>query len=240
MAAAAGTAGGGIVPGQEGPVLGGPVIQIPDAAAVKRAVLDRLRRAITVGEMPPGSRLRQTQLAAALGVSRMPVRDAISDLVAEGLAVPASGGGAVVSALSQQDMHDVYAVRATLEVFVVRELAGAVGSEQIRQLRSICLRSKKLIANDQREALTALDKEFHWALYRATGNRFLESALTPMWAQVDRIMYQILQMQDYIYLAWDEHAAIVDAIEDQDPDAAGRLMQLHLHRAAERLIEEAG
>lgn len=224
---------------QSSSVLGGPVIQLPDAAAVKRAVLDRLRRAITVGEMQPGSRLLQTQLASALGVSRMPVRDAINDLVAEGLALPAAGGGATVSPLSTDDMRDVYAVRSTLEVFAVRELAGSVVKEQLEHFREIVERSHDLIAHDEREALTALDKEFHWALYRATGNRFLTTALTPMWAQVDRIMYAILSMDDYSALAWGEHAAIVEALEARDPEAAAQRMEHHLRSASERLVREA-
>lgn len=217
-------------------VLGGPVLQLPDAAAIKRAVLDRLRRAITIGEMPPGTRLLQTQLAQALGVSRMPVRDAINDLVAEGLATPAPGGGAVVSTLTTEEMHDVYAVRTALEIFAVRELATNVPDERLAPLRAIVERSRALIRADEREELTALDKEFHWALYGATGNRFLQTALTPMWAQVDRIMYAILQMKDYIPVVWEEHAAIIDALESRDADAAALRMEQHLQKASDRLI----
>lgn len=217
-------------------LLGGAVIQLPDAAAIKRAVLERLRRAITIGQMPPGSRLLQTQLAQALGVSRMPVRDAINDLVAEGLAMPAPGGGAVVSTLTTEEMHDVYAVRATLEIFAVRQLATTLEDDHLAQLRTVVERSGALIDADERESLTALDKEFHWTLYRATGNRFLKTALTPMWAQVDRIMYAILQMSDYIPIVWEEHAAIVDALEARDADEAALRMEQHLQRASDRLI----
>lgn len=220
-------------------VLDGPVIQLPDAAAVKRAVLDRLRRAITVGEMPPGARLLQTQLASALGVSRMPVRDAINDLVAEGLAVPAPGGGATVSSLTTDDMRDVYAVRAALEVFAIRNLASTITEVDLERLRDVIARSRTMIAQDEREGLTALDKEFHWTLYRATGNRFLATALTPMWAQVDRIMYAILSMEDYGSVAWEEHAAIVEALEAGDAGAAAEQMEQHLRRATERLVREA-
>lgn len=234
----AGEAGPGA--GRSSGVLDGPVIQLPDAAAVKRAVLDRLRRAITVGEMPPGARLLQTQLASALGVSRMPVRDAINDLVAEGLAVPAPGGGASVSSLTTDDMRDVYAVRGALEVFAIRSLATTISEADLERLRAIIARSQTLIAENEREGLTALDKEFHWTLYRATGNRFLATALTPMWAQVDRIMYAILSMEDYGTVAWEEHVTIVDALEARDAEAAAHRMDQHLRRAAERLVREAG
>jgi DNA-binding GntR family transcriptional regulator len=60
-----------------------------------------------------------------------------------------------------------------------------------------------------------------------------------MWAQVDRIMYAILQLQDYMSVVWDEHARIIDALEDKDADAAAQRMEQHLQQASQRLIQQA-
>lgn len=220
-------------------VLGGPGLQLPDAAAVKRAVHERIRRAITVGEMPPGSRLVQTQLAEALGVSRMPVRDAINDLIAEGLATAMSAGGAVVSQLSQKDMHDVYAIRTCLEIHAVRDLASRVTDEDVRTFRAIIDSAQPLIRSGEMVKALELDKEFHWAIYQATGNRFLEMALTPMWAQVERIMFALVQIPRYLPVVWAEHSSIVDALEARDADAAALSSERHLLGAARRLIDVA-
>lgn len=212
-------------------------VQVPDAAAVRRAVLERLRSEIRVGALPGGTRLRQTQLAERLGVSRMPVRDAIGDLVAEGLAVSKSSGGAFVSELTREDMYDVYSVRAALEVHAV-ETACASGSVEklVSELRAILAEAEPHIAGGQLERLTELDKAFHWAIYRSTENRFIEVAMTPMWAQVDRIMYAVLKLPDYMPTAWGEHAAIAEAIEAGDAKRASKVMHVHVTNAADRLI----
>lgn len=217
--------------------LTGSPIELPDASAVRRAVLERLRQAIRVGEMPGGTRLLQTQLAEELGVSRMPVRDAISDLVAEGLATASPSGGAVVSSLTADDMRDVYAVRACLEEQAVRIVAAAPPEGLVDTLEGIVQRARPLVESGSAEAATALDREFHWAIYRAADNRFLEMALTPMWAQVERIMYAILAMPHYLPTVWDEHQGILEAIAAADPDLAAERILGHVHQAADRLIE---
>lgn len=216
--------------------LGGSRIEVPDASAVRRAVLERLRQAIRVGEMPGGTRLLQTQLADQLGVSRMPVRDAIGDLVAEGLATTSSTGGAVVSTLTPDDMRDVYAVRACLEEEAVRIVAASPPPGLVEELEAIVRRARPLVEEAAAEQATALDREFHWAIYRAADNRFLEMALTPMWAQVERIMHAILTMPHYLTTVWEEHQAIIDAIAAADPDRAAGETLGHVRQAADRLI----
>ena len=213
-------------------------IEVPDAAAVRRAVLEQLRSEIRVGALPGGTRLRQTQLAERFGVSRMPVRDAIGDLVAEGLAVGMPSGGARVSELTRDDMHHVYAVRAAMEVHAVAEVCAREDRMRtVAQLREILTRAQPLVDSGELEPLTELDKQFHWTIYRGTGNRFVEVAMTPMWAQVDRIMYAVLKLPDYLPTAWGEHLAVTDAIEAGDAKRAQKLMHVHVTNAAERLIQ---
>lgn len=222
--------------GQSSGLLGGSPLEVPDASAVRRAVLERLRQAIRVGEMPGGTRLRQTQLAAQLGVSRMPVRDAIGDLVAEGLATATPTGGAVVSTLTPDDMRDVYAVRACLEEQAVRIVAENPPAGLVDALREIVERAEPLVDGVAAEWATGLDREFHWTIYRAADNRFLEMALTPMWAQVERIMHAVLTMPDYLPTVWEEHRSIIEAIAAADPDRAASVALAHVRQAADRLI----
>lgn len=212
-------------------------IQVPDAAAVRRAVLERLRSEIRVGALPGGTRLRQTQLAERLGVSRMPVRDAIGDLVSEGLAISKPSGGAFVSELTREDMYNVYGVRAALEVHAVEMACASDSVEQlVVDLRAVLAEAEPHIVGGNLERLTELDKAFHWTIYRATENRFIEVAMTPMWAQVDRIMYAVLKLPDYMPTAWGEHAVIAEAIAAGDAKRAAKVMHVHVANAAERLI----
>lgn len=205
-----------------------------DVSGTRVAVLNQLKRAITVNELPAGTRLIQTQLAERLGVSRMPVRDAISDLVAEGLAEPLPGGGAVVTELSVEDMRAVYAVRAPLEVEAVRLVAG-MQNPDLTAVEGIIDRHRPLLPAGTRELLD-LDRDFHWAIYRATGNRFLLAALTPIWSQVSRIMFAVLNIPSYSEIAWREHVAIADAIKLGDVQTAVSLTHQHITNGADRLI----
>jgi DNA-binding GntR family transcriptional regulator len=217
--------------------LGSPtLIRLPvrDASSTRLAVLNQLRRAITVNELPAGTRLIQTQLADRLGVSRMPVRDAISDLVAEGLAEPLPGGGAVVTVLSVEDMRAVYAVRASLELEAVRLVATAQNAD-LSAVDGIIERHRPLLQGGTQDLLD-LDRDFHWAIYRATGNRFLLAALTPVWSQISRIMFAVLNIPSYSEIAWREHVAIADAIKAGDVETAVHLTEQHITNGGDRLI----
>lgn len=210
-------------------------LPVRDASSTRAAVLNKLKRAITVNELPPGTRLIQTQLAEQLGVSRMPVRDAISDLVAEGLAEPLAGGGAVVTALSVADMRAVYAVRASLELEAVRLVASTPGTD-LTAVEGIIARHHPYLASGNPRELLDLDRDFHWAIYRATGNRFLLSALTPVWSQISRIMFAVLKVPTYSEIAWREHEEIAEAIKASDAERAVGLTHQHITNGADRLI----
>jgi DNA-binding GntR family transcriptional regulator len=209
-------------------------IPIRDASSTRLAVLNQLRRAITVNELPAGTRLIQTQLAEQLGVSRMPVRDAISDLIGEGLAEPLPGGGAVVTALSVSDMRAVYAVRAPLELEAVR-LVAIAPNRDLSAVDGIIKRHRPLLRAGTRELLD-LDRDFHWAIYRATENRFLLAALTPVWSQISRIMFAVLNIPSYSEIAWREHVAIAESIKAGDVETAVQLTGQHITNGADRLI----
>ncbi|MGY4098807.1 GntR family transcriptional regulator [Nocardia sp. R16R-3T] len=214
-------------------------LPVHDASTIRTEVLKRLRTAIIVNEIPPGTRLIQTSLAEQLAVSRMPVRDAINDLVSEGLVEALPGGGATVSTLSVADMRAVYAVRAPLEVEAVKWVAAAPGldlsaMDDVFERRQLASRTSA--QGPRTEELWDLDRDFHWAIYAATKNRFLLAALAPVWSQISRIMFAVHSIPDYSEVAWCEHEAIAKAIRDGDVDLAEALTREHLSKAADTLI----
>ncbi len=89
----------------------------------------------------------------------------------------------------------------------------------------------------QREELHALDRDFHWAIYRATGNRFIGRALTPVWSHISRAMFGLLTAESYAATAWAEHAAIVEALTAGDGDRAVELMERHVRNGEDRLLQ---
>lgn len=205
--------------------------------SVRNEVRHRIRRAIALQQLPAGTRLNQEQLARQLGVSRMPVRDAINDLIAEDLVESVSGGGAVVRALTAEDLRGVYEVRLALELPAVRQVALRGSGPWREELSTIMESHRSLLQAGRLEELHRLDRDFHWAVYGATGNRFIERALTPVWSHISRAMFGLLAVESYAGIAWAEHQAITDALLAGDADRAAEVMEVHVRNGADRLLQ---
>lgn len=207
-----------------------------DARALRSEVRERLRLAITVDEIPAGTRLNQVKIADSLGVSRMPVRDAISDLIAEGLLAQLSSGGAIVAPLTAQDIRDVYAVRIPLEVAAVRTVAEKASERHFAVIDAIVERRQELLKRAANRELLELDREFHWAILEATDNKYFLRSLVPVWATVSRAMFALLRIPDYGIAAWDEHELLADALRARDGAQAEQLIRLHLEKGRRELL----
>lgn len=208
--------------------------------SVRGEVRERIRRAIALQQLPAGTRLNQEQLARQLGVSRMPVRDAINDLVAEDLVETVATGGAVVRALTADDLRSVYEVRLALELPAVRQVALSGCGPWQEELGAIMDSHRPLLRESRIEELHRLDRDFHWAVYRATGNRFIGRALTPVWSHISRAMFGLLAVESYADTAWAEHQSITDALLAGDADRAAGVMELHVRNGADRLLQVMG
>lgn len=212
--------------------------QLPprDTTALVRSVRDRLRLAIVLGEIESGSRLNQVQLAKQLGVSRMPVRTAVAELVAEGLLELASGGGVVVRLLTVKDVHDVYQIRLALESQAVREVAEKQPTWGLARIEQLVEQHMPLIATYGPADLLAADRDFHMAILDATNNTYMRRSIQPVWSTVERLMVHFLHSPGVFRNAWDEHARIVEFLRAGDPDAAESQLRKHLDNARVELI----
>lgn len=196
--------------------------------AVRTAVLEHLRRMITLGRLRPGERLLQVQLAAELGVSRMPVRDAISDLQQEGLVVQLPRGGVAVAPISAADAESIYSLRWALERYAVIQAVQNARSEHFDLLDACIRRYEAVIGNADVELFLKLDREFHSIIYDMTSNRFLESSMAPVWSQAQRLNLLLLQTRDYHVHAWAQHRALSDFLRQRDLESAMLMMERHL------------
>ena len=221
------------------PTIAPALAQVPprEPWSVRAEVRDRIRRAIALQQLPAGTRLNQEQLARQLGVSRMPVRDAINDLIAEDLVETVASGGAVVRALTANDLRGVYEVRLALELPAVRQVALHGSGPWRAELGAIMDSHQSLLQESRLEELHRLDRDFHWAIYRATGNRFIGRALTPVWSHISRAMFGLLAVESYAAIAWAEHHSITDALLAGDADRAAAVMEVHVRNGADRLLQ---
>lgn len=202
---------------------------------LREVVYQRLKRAIIEGQLCPGERLVETKLAQLLGVSRVPIREAIRRLEQEQL-VTSSGKGMVVSSLTRESIEQVYAVRATLEALGCRLAAARVQRADADQLREILERSRRAVEKNDLKSLTACDVEFHTALIALSANATLIKVLDQLRDSVLRFRYASIALPDRPQQVLRDHMMIAKAVIAGDGDRAEKLVYEHILQAAERLL----
>lgn len=199
-----------------------------------KEVYRSLRLAVLNGRLTPRERLRELDLAAALGVSRTPVREALARLEADGFVVASGRSYAVVD--MQEDLVDAYHLRAALEGYAVRLAAERATPEEIAKLRENVTRSREVELSDTvRRA--RLNEEFHEMLAQASRSRRIIRAFDNqrdlVMTDEDMTVHTAEASQRFLH----EHDLIVSAIEMRDGEIADRLMRAHLRHAATLLCE---
>ena len=212
-----------------------PVRSAPDLAHTVHA---RLRDAIVAGRLAPGARLAQEDLAAQFGISRQPILQALSLLERDRLAVRADGRGTLqVAPLDPDLVRQFYELRAEVDALAARRAAERVAGGIEQPLPGVLLeRGVKALRRGDLGALIAADTLLHHAIYQASGNPLLESVMTPQWRHLERIMGAVLRPSSVRAGLWDEHAAIVAAINQGRAAQAARLSREHAVRAARGML----
>ena len=199
-------------------------------------VADRLRDEIIDGVREPGSRLVEREIAEQLGVSRIPVRDALRMLVAEGLITPRPRSWAVVREFTPSDIADLREVRAAFEALTFRlaaERRSAGGLERLHRVLQAEWNAAR--AGDPVRARRAA-ADFHEAVAELAANDLLTELHRTLRS---RLRWLLVQHDDLISVAR-EHQALYDAIADRDADAVDVLVQRHLVSSRTLAAEHAG
>jgi DNA-binding GntR family transcriptional regulator len=186
-----------------------------------------LRDLLLDGSLEPGTRLREAQLAASLGVSRNTLREALRGLAEQGLVTHHPHRGVVVTDLSEDDVADLYRLRAVLETAALREDVDLDALERATDAFGAALRRRDLV-----EALEQ-DFAFHRVLVASLGSARLAAAHERAQGELRLALLQL--DRDYELPQVDEHRRIVEALRRRDRRGAERALAEHLDRAAARL-----
>lgn len=200
-----------------------------------RQALQRLRGAILSGALRPGDRLVEEKLSADFGMSRVPIREAIKQLVAEGLAEPSeqSGAGkrgAQVAAVTPEFARDLIEVRAVLEGLNARLAARHRTPENLTAIRSLLERGQATAATGGAEELARLNAAFHDLLVDAGANRVLQELMRPLRERTELVFRR--NSPQRAVQDWQEHAMILWAVAEGDEELAALLATRHVHSAA--------
>ncbi|MDQ1082477.1 MULTISPECIES: GntR family transcriptional regulator [Microbacterium] len=198
-------------------------------------VYQRLQERVLNGHIPPGAALSVPRLAADLGVSRSPVREAVQQLIAMGLAVHVPYAGARVRALDEDLVDDVFELRESLDALAARRATTRVGAEVIDQLDALIDESRRAQERGAEAAeMASLDVRFHALLRDHAGSEPLAMALVRLEALGHLISADMWGKTQNSDPAIAEHEQIVAAVRRGDAQAAGELAAAHVRSLAVR------
>ena len=203
---------------------------------VASMTIEALRERILRGDYPEGEPLRQDALADELGVSRIPVREALRQLEAEGLVTFSPHRGAVVSTLSLEEIEELFELRADIECELLRRAMPNTTAEQLARATDVLDEFDAALEAGEAERWGPLNWRFHSALYAPARRNFTMGVLQKLHQHSDRYFRMHVVLARGGALANQQHREITDAVRDQDVKGALRLLRTHILGAGQSLV----
>jgi DNA-binding GntR family transcriptional regulator len=197
--------------------------------AASERVAEHLRKMILAGEIAPGERIRQEEIADRFGMSRLPVREALRMLEIEGLTELQTNRGARVPALSSHEADMIYRMRESLEPLVLSESIDALSDADIAELADI---QDRIEERDNLADFMELDRTFHLTSYRGCTVEPLASTVVRLWNMTQHYRREFIRItgpsRRWVVIA--EHRLLLDAITQRDKTIAATVLQTHVER----------
>lgn len=211
-----------------------------DRRKVTDWVYEELKAAIVDLRLAPGDPLREATLAGQLGVSKTPIREALTRLEQEGLVETTSFKGAVVTGYSRQDLIEIYELRELLENAAARAAAESMTEADLARLSSVSRESRRLKKGDDAAGLAALLSEFDDVVFDQVRNSRIRALIENLRAHLTRIGHLTAEIPGRIDASVDEHEKIVAAIAAHDPELAERQMSEHIRSVRDDQLRALG
>lgn len=205
-----------------------------------RLIHNQIADDIVHGRLLPGTALDEVTIAATFGVSRTPIREAIRQLEAIGLVEARAPRGAVVAAMSERRLDEMFAVMAELEGLCARWSAVAMTAAERRELLGLQQESARLVSAGRRDAYVDLNNRFHEAIYRGSHNGFLAELTLSVRKRCAPFRRAQFESLGRLAKSHAEHGAVVTAIERGDAEAAMLAMRAHIGVVRNAVDEVAG
>jgi DNA-binding GntR family transcriptional regulator len=206
--------------------------------SLSAAVIERLRDKILSGELREGEQLRQDAIATEFQISRIPVREALSHLAAEGLITIVANRGAVVSALSPDEIMQMFETRAVLECYMLRCAIPNMKKEDFQMAEDILGHYQQSLEKDsEMKSWGQWNWDFHSALYAPANRPVMLSFLKTLNINCDRYTRLHLVFTRDLHRAGQAHRELLDASKTKNPEIAARELWKHITEAGEYLKE---
>jgi DNA-binding GntR family transcriptional regulator len=195
-----------------------------------------IRERIFAGALQPGSVHNQEALAASLGLSTTPLREALRRLESEGLVQLKAHRDMAIAPLTPREVHELYAVRLQLDPYAAALTAQNAPDDVLSEI----VRLAKQPAPETIRSRLSANRLFHRTIYAASGNHLLTQFLDSLWDRTDRYRLLLLQEKSHVAAAGREHRTIAGALTRRDAEEVRRLMFKHVAAAEDLIVELAG
>ena len=203
---------------------------------LRDVVFNTLRQAILRGELKPGERLMEIQLANKLGVSRTPIREAILKLELEGLVLMIPRKGAEVAEITEKSLRDVLEVRRALEELSVQLACEKITKEEIRELERVAKEFQQVVNSSDITEIAEVDVCFHDIIYTATDNQKLIQLLNNLREQMYRYRVEYLKRESVYPKLIAEHEEIIRFIQEKNKTQAAEMVSRHIDNQVDAVM----
>ena len=208
--------------------------------SLSSAVRERLSRAIVTGEFSAGDKLAEPDLAARLGVSRAPVREALIGLEFAGLVTSDERGRTSVPVMQPEDLEEIFLVRLALEPLAAQQAALRITPSQVAALRDNIQRTRAVTSQAE---LSAIDTEFHELVFQASGMPRLCQIWRSICYQIELWLNQMQptvseRLEEVRRITTQSHEELLASLESGDPERAGATMREHINGWRSRYADQ--
>jgi DNA-binding GntR family transcriptional regulator len=207
-----------------------PTSKAVKGKSLREQVVASLRWSIFIGELPPGRQFSVPVLAEQFGVSPTPVREAVLDLVQQGLVVALANRGFQVVSPSMDYLRQAMHVRRLLEIPAMIEITRTVSPDQIRPVRELADAIMQAALNSDIRSFVEADYAFHWQLTSLCGNSVLTNLIEEMRSRARVVVIPAISRQESLVEIAQEHLDLMTAIAERDLPAVERVTVAHMDR----------
>lgn len=220
----------------------GPIERRNLGSDVYRILRDRILRQ----ELKAGEKLSDLRLSNELGVSRTPIREALHQLVQDGVVVAEPNRGFFVATFTQRDLEEIFELRLALELFAMRRIDLEGRRDELERARFELEHVERLLRNartpdavrEAGDAFLKTDRGFHSWLVSTANNKRLNAIINSIWTQIAIFQQIDNSIPDWILDAVEEHREVIDRLLANDVEGAAQTMERHLHNMQREVLAE--
>ncbi len=204
---------------------------------LREKILETIREAILKGNLKPGEKVAEPELAERFGISRTPIREAFRQLESEGYLTVIPRKGAVVAALSERDVEEFYAIKSILEGYAASLAAGNLTEKELERLEVVNQKLRTLANEGDVRSFYRVHNEFHEIFLKAADNVKLSELIHQLGMKFNRLRMASLSVTGRMEISVDEHEKLLDAFRRKDGNAAENLVKKTAQIGGKVLLE---